>query len=67
MERCCGCRKSIWPWQKTGFNSSWHEVCTLVWQKGYDCRRSYDNDMCWRAGQPTIDELWERHKESAMS
>lgn len=36
MERCFACKKRIWLWQKTGFNSSWHEKCTYIWTKGYD-------------------------------
>lgn len=35
MQRCVTCNKLIWPWQKTGFNPSWHRLCTTIWEKGY--------------------------------
>lgn len=41
MNRCIACHRRIWPWQKTGANTSWHLYCWISWDKGYDCAFRY--------------------------
>jgi len=59
MNECVACRRRIWPWQRTGFNTSWHLRCMVAWKAGGESRRSFDEEMCRRRRQPTPDEICE--------
>ena len=60
MEICVACKKRIWPWQKIGFNSSWHKRCAEVWEKGYDRAYSLIEGEYKKHGFPTPIQLYGR-------
>ncbi|OGD53713.1 hypothetical protein A3K80_07435 [Candidatus Bathyarchaeota archaeon RBG_13_38_9] len=35
MQKCLGCNRRIWFWQKTKFTKLWHEICINLWERGY--------------------------------
>jgi hypothetical protein len=53
MDRCVCCRRRIWPWQKTGANTSWHLGCWRAWEQGYEVARDFALTECMVAG--TVD------------
>ena len=57
---CVACYKLIWFWQKTGYNSSWHESCMLANDKGYKAAREFADDQNRKHGLPTSGELYGR-------
>jgi len=60
MNKCFACKKTIWPWQRTGFNSTWHKKCTEVWDKGYEKAYEFCTRENYLHGLPTPTQLYNR-------
>ena len=44
MRKCIACLTAIWPWQKKGYNSSWHYTCMVANNKGYRAAMDFCNN-----------------------
>lgn len=60
MKKCYICKRRIWFWQKTGFNSSWHKRCSKVWEKGYNCAYKFCTNENLIHKFPTPTQLYGR-------
>jgi len=60
IDICPGCKKPVMWYHRKGVNSSWHKLCSKVWEIGYDVAIKFCNTENYYAGYETPNDLYRK-------